>query len=98
MDEVKSGVQYVFQTKNAVSLALSATGHAAMECVMTNMIECGDKVLIAENGIWGVRAADMAGRHGAEVSVSLSTAPAPLNVFPILCRHKRRRKRAKFSL
>jgi len=67
MDDVKAGVQYIFQTKNPMSLALSATGHAAMECVMTNMLEPGKTVLIANNGIWGVRSADMARRQGATV-------------------------------
>ena len=47
-----------------MTLALSATGHAAMDCVMNNMVERGDVVLIAENGIWGERAGDMASRHG----------------------------------
>jgi len=74
MDDVKAGVQYIFQTKNPMSLALSATGHAAMECVMTNMLEPGKTVLIANNGIWGIRSADMARRQGATVKeISTST-------------------------
>ena len=67
MDECKEGIKYAFQTKNELTLALSSTGHSAMECVMTNMLEDGDVVLIAENGIWGQRAGDMAGRVGAKV-------------------------------
>ena len=67
MDDIKAGVQYIFQTKNTTSFALSATGHAAMECVMTNMLEPGRTVLIANNGIWGIRSADMARRQGATV-------------------------------
>jgi len=67
MDDIKAGVQYIFQTKNAMTFALSATGHAAMECVMTNMLEPGKTVLIANNGIWGIRSADMARRQGATV-------------------------------
>jgi len=67
MDDIKAGVQYIFQTKNTTTFALSATGHAAMECVMNNMLEPGRKVLICNNGIWGVRSADMARRQGATV-------------------------------
>ncbi len=67
MDDVKAGVQYIFQTKNDVTLALSATGHAAMEAVMVNLVEDGDVVLIADNGIWGERSADMARRQGGDV-------------------------------
>ena len=62
MDDVKAGIQYAFQTNNALTLALSATGHAGMEAVMANLLEDGDVVLIAENGIWGQRAGDMASR------------------------------------
>merc|ERR1711973_256537 len=67
MDDIKSGVQYIFQTKNPMTLALSATGHAAMECVMVNMLEPDSVVLVANNGIWGVRSQDMARRQGADV-------------------------------
>jgi hypothetical protein len=63
MDDVKAGIQYAFQTSNPLTFAVSATGHAAMECVMTNMVEDGDIVLVAENGIWGQRAAEMARRN-----------------------------------
>ena len=63
MDDVKAGIQYAFQTNNALTLALSSTGHAGMEAVMANLLEDGDIVLIAENGIWGQRAGDMAGRQ-----------------------------------
>ena len=67
MDDIKAGVQYIFQTSNPMTLALSATGHAAMECVMTNLLEPGRTVLICNSGIWGVRSADMARRQGATV-------------------------------
>ena len=74
MDDIKAGVQYIFQTNNPMTLALSATGHAAMECVMTNMLEPGRTVLIANNGIWGIRSADMARRQGATVK-EITTSP-----------------------
>jgi alanine-glyoxylate transaminase/serine-glyoxylate transaminase/serine-pyruvate transaminase len=45
-------------------LTISSTGHAGMEAVMTNILERGEIVLIAENGIWGQRASDMAHRQG----------------------------------
>ena len=61
---LSSSIILILQTANPVTLALSATGHAAMDCVMNNMVERGDVVLIAENGIWGERAGDMASRHG----------------------------------
>ncbi|PSN42958.1 Serine--pyruvate aminotransferase [Blattella germanica] len=64
MDDVKAGIQYAFQTKNTLTLAISTSGHGGMEAAMCNLIEPGDVVLIAIHGIWGERAADMARRYG----------------------------------
>lgn len=64
MDEIKEGIQYAFQTQNALTLAVSTSGHGGMEAVFCNLVEPGDKVLVAVNGIWGERAADMASRYG----------------------------------
>ncbi|KAI4460397.1 aminotransferase class v [Holotrichia oblita] len=67
MDEIKEGIKYIFQTRNTLTLCVSAAGHAAIEAVMCNLLEPGDVVLIAVNGIWGDRASDMAERYGAIV-------------------------------
>lgn len=64
MDEIKAGIQYAFQTRNRLTLAVSGTGHCAMEAALLNLLERGDTVLVAINGIWGQRAADIAGRLG----------------------------------
>lgn len=66
MDEIKAGCQYIFQTKNKVTLCISATGHAGMEAALCNLLEEGDVVLLGVTGIWGQRASDMARRHGAQ--------------------------------
>ena len=70
MDDCKAGVQYAFQTNNKMTLVLSSTGHSGMECVMTNLLEKDDVVLIANHGIWGERAMDMARRQGKFLSPS----------------------------
>lgn len=67
MDEIKAGLQYAFQTRNTLTLALSTSGHGGMEACLGNLLEPGDTVLIAKCGIWGERAADMADRIGANV-------------------------------
>ncbi|XP_062987609.1 alanine--glyoxylate aminotransferase [Elgaria multicarinata webbii] len=67
MDEIKLGIQYAFQTQNPLTLAVSGTGHCAMEAALLNMVEQGDKVMVAVNGFWGERATDIAERLGAEV-------------------------------
>ncbi|KAG5896868.1 hypothetical protein JTB14_017682 [Gonioctena quinquepunctata] len=68
MDEIKEGIKYVFQTRNELTLAITASGHSGMEAVMSNLIESGDPVLICVNGLWGLRAADMAERYGGVVT------------------------------
>uniref|UniRef100_A0A3Q1AJZ8 Alanine--glyoxylate aminotransferase n=1 Tax=Amphiprion ocellaris TaxID=80972 RepID=A0A3Q1AJZ8_AMPOC len=68
MSDIKSGIQYMFQTQNKMTLAVSGTGHTAMECAIFNTVEPGDSVLAAVNGIWGERAAEMAERIGAKVN------------------------------
>ncbi|XP_077573460.1 alanine--glyoxylate aminotransferase-like [Stigmatopora nigra] len=74
MADIRSGIQYLFQTQNQVTFAVSGTGHAAMECAVFNSVEAGDCVLVAVNGIWGERLADMAQRIGAMVK-TLVTVP-----------------------
>ncbi|XP_045111759.1 alanine--glyoxylate aminotransferase-like isoform X2 [Portunus trituberculatus] len=69
MDEVKEGLRYLFQTRSDVVCCVSGTGHAGMEATMCNLLEPKDIILIAENGIWGERAADMASRHEADVRI-----------------------------
>ncbi|VCW97278.1 unnamed protein product [Gulo gulo] len=67
MDEIKQGIQYVFQTKNPLTLAISGSGHCALEAALFNLLEPGDSFLVGANGIWGQRAADIGERIGARV-------------------------------
>ncbi|XP_053758647.1 alanine--glyoxylate aminotransferase [Panthera pardus] len=67
MDDIKQGIQYVFQTKNPLTLAISGSGHCALEASLFNILEPGDPFLVGVNGIWGQRAADIGERIGARV-------------------------------
>lgn len=67
MDDIKAGIQYAFQTKNEWTLAISGTGHAAMEAACCNLVEPGDVILVGINGLWGERFSNMADRHDANV-------------------------------
>jgi alanine-glyoxylate transaminase/serine-glyoxylate transaminase/serine-pyruvate transaminase len=64
MDDVKMGLQYVFQTANPLTFAVSGTGHAGMECALMNLLEKGETILVVQNGVWGQRAASLAERLG----------------------------------
>ena len=67
MDEVKELLRYAFQTENRLTFPVSGPGSAGMETCFTNMVEAGDKVVIARNGVFGGRMTEMATRLGAEV-------------------------------
>lgn len=84
MDEIKQGIQYVFQTRNPLTLVVSGSGHCAMETALFNLLEPGDSFLVGTNGIWGIRAAEIAERIGkGEWSVtSLSLKLSPLRSGP----------------
>lgn len=70
MDECQAWLRYAFQTTNELTLAVSGSGHAAMEAGIANLVEAGDPVLVAENGLWGERVSDIADRYGAEVKTT----------------------------
>lgn len=67
MDETKSLLQYVFQTKNALTMPISAPGSAGMEACFVNLIEPGDKVIVCQNGVFGTRMKENVLRSGGEL-------------------------------
>jgi alanine-glyoxylate transaminase/serine-glyoxylate transaminase/serine-pyruvate transaminase len=67
MDEVKSLLQQLAHTRNALTFPVSGTGSAGMETAFVNFIEPGDRVLVLQNGEFGTRMKDVAGRLGAQV-------------------------------
>ena len=56
-----------FQTSNEWTFALSGTGTSGMEAALVNLIEPGDDVLVAIQGYFGERLAEIAGRVGGTV-------------------------------
>ena len=64
MADITAGLQYLFQTCNSLTLAVSGTGHAGMEAAFVNLVETGDRVLILKNGMWGERGGEVASRCG----------------------------------
>lgn len=67
MDETCVMLRQVFQTKNALTFPVSATGMAGMECVVTNLMEPGDEVIVCVNGVFGTRMVDVMERAGVTV-------------------------------
>lgn len=67
MDEVCARLRQVFRTQNPLTFPVSGTGMAGMECIATNLIEPGDEVIVAINGVFGARMKDVMERCGATV-------------------------------
>lgn len=65
MDEMKGMLQYAFQTKNELTIPVSAPGSAGMETCFVNLVEPGDKVIICQNGVFGGRMKENVERMGA---------------------------------
>ena len=65
MDELNQLLRMAFQTQNPITLPISAPGSAGMECCFVNLLEPGDKVVIAVNGVFGGRMVEVATRCGA---------------------------------
>lgn len=67
MDEIKSLLQFAFQTRNELTIPVSAPGSAGMETCFVNLVKPGDKVIVCRNGVFGGRMADNVKRLGGEV-------------------------------
>ncbi|HET6881438.1 MAG TPA: alanine--glyoxylate aminotransferase family protein [Pirellulales bacterium] len=68
MNDMQRLLRGVFRTENQMTLAISATGSAGMECTVVNLIEPGDPMIVCVNGVFGSRMADVAARAGAKVT------------------------------
>ena len=65
MDEIKTLLQYAFQTRNELTLPVSAPGSAGMETCFVNLLSPGDKVIVCQNGVFGGRMKENVERCGA---------------------------------
>ena len=64
MEEIKSLLQYAFQTSNALTIPVSAPGSAGMETCFVNLVEPGEKVVVCSNGAFGGRMQENVERTG----------------------------------
>jgi alanine-glyoxylate transaminase/serine-glyoxylate transaminase/serine-pyruvate transaminase len=55
MEELKSLLRYVYQTKNPLTFPISGPGSVGMEYCFVNMVAPGDKVVVCINGVFGGR-------------------------------------------
>ena len=69
MEQIKDQLRAAFQTRNRMTFPLSAPASLAMEMALVNLLEPGDTAIVAQNGVFGGRMADIARRAGAEVKL-----------------------------
>lgn len=67
MEDIKAGLSRLFNAADYACVPLPAPGTAGMEAAIMNLLEPGDRAVVAINGAFGGRMADMADRAGAEV-------------------------------
>ncbi len=64
-DEIKEGLQYLFQTKGDV-FALTCSGTGGIECAISNIVKPGDEVLVGVSGVFAERVAMAVERRGGK--------------------------------
>ena len=67
MEETKTGLARLFRAPDHACIPLPGPGTCGMEAAIMNLLEPGEVAVIAINGLFGQRMADMAERAGAEV-------------------------------
>ena len=73
MEELKSLLRYVYQTKNPLTFPVSGPGSVGMEYCFVNMVKPGDKVIVCKNGVFGGRMIENVERAGG-VAVAVEDA------------------------
>jgi alanine-glyoxylate transaminase/serine-glyoxylate transaminase/serine-pyruvate transaminase len=69
MNETQEMLRAAFQTRNRLTMPISATGMGGMETCLVNLVEQGDRVVVCTAGFFGNRMVEVAGRAGAQVTV-----------------------------
>jgi alanine-glyoxylate transaminase/serine-glyoxylate transaminase/serine-pyruvate transaminase len=87
LDETCERLRLVFQTENALTFPVSATGSGGMETVFVNFVRPGDVVVVGVNGLFGARMCEVAGRLGAEVIAVEAPWGEPLDPEAVVGAH-----------
>ena len=69
MEELKSLLRYVYQTKNPLTFPISGPGSVGMEYCFVNLVAPGDKVIVCRNGVFGGRMIENVERCGGTAVV-----------------------------
>ncbi|MBA6412022.1 alanine--glyoxylate aminotransferase family protein [Parahaliea sp. F7430] len=89
MDDIKSLLQYAFQSDNALTLPVSAPGSAGMEACFVNLLSPGDTVIVCSNGVFGGRMIENVKRCGANAVVVEDEWGKPVSVDKVAAAFER---------
>ena len=69
MAETQDRLRHVFRTRNRSTFPVPGTSRAGMEAAVVSLVEPGERVVVVENGRFGLLFEEIARRAGAEVTV-----------------------------
>jgi alanine-glyoxylate transaminase/serine-glyoxylate transaminase/serine-pyruvate transaminase len=69
MAELAAALRTIFETQHPATFAVTGTGTSGMETALVNLIEPGERVLVAVHGYFGARLAEIAARVGGDVTI-----------------------------
>jgi alanine-glyoxylate transaminase/serine-glyoxylate transaminase/serine-pyruvate transaminase len=87
LDEVCARLRTVLGADNPLTLPISGTGSAGMEAAFVNLVGPGDVVVVAVNGLFGQRMAEVASRCGADVVAVEHPWGEPIDPERVLAAH-----------
>ena len=83
MEELKELLRYAFQTKNDLTIPMSGPGSVGMEACFVNLVEPGEKVIVAQNGAFGGRMKENVERCGGEAIMVLDDWGKPVDLAKV---------------
>ena len=90
MDDLKDLLRFAFRTNNELTFPVSGPGTAGMETCIMNLVEPGDEVVVAVNGVFGGRLAEMVervGGHAVRVVIPWGRPVDPQKIEEAFARH-----------
>jgi len=79
MEELKSLLRYVYQTRNPLTFPVSGPGSVGMEYCFVNLVAPGNKVIVCRNGVFGGRMIENVERSGGIPVVVESEWGSPID-------------------
>lgn len=91
LDDVQEMLRQVFRTRDALTLPISATGSGGMEACFVNLLEPGERAVVAVQGVFGERMTQVLERMGVEairVEAEMGQIVEPARLIEAIERHR----------